>query len=338
MKTELFNFELPAEFIAKAPVVPRDHCKLLVYDTSRDEIYHKRFFELPEFLNPNDLLVLNSSKVIAARVVFAIDGSKKEVFILRNLGGGKYVVMVKPGRFFQTKRKIEIGGGRALEVLSVNEDGTRNVKVNFELESIGEVPLPPYIQNENIKFEDYQTIYAKTLGSVAAPTAGLHFTEELFAKLKNKGVVLEEVTLHVGLGTFLPVKAKSIKDHFMHKEIFSLEEKVVDQVQDTKLAGGKVVAVGTTSVRVLETVAKTDFKNLSGETDIFIYPKGHDWKVVDGLVTNFHLPKSTLLMLVASFLEHKGVRDPVKKLLDLYEVAKKNGYRFYSFGDAMFIF
>lgn len=338
MKTALFDYQLPKCFIANEPVSKRDQSRLLIYDTSVDRVYHKKFFEIGKFLNSTDVLVLNSSKVIPARVRFKIAGAQKEIFILKNLGHGGYEVLVKPGKFFRPGRIIEISHGRKVEILRVNGDGTRIIRVNFELESMGIIPLPPYIDNEDIDFESYQTVYAKEPGSVAAPTAGLHFTKSLIKKIEARGIRFEKVLLHVGLGTFLPVKSETLDGHLMHREFFDVSKSTLQNLQAVRASGGRVIAVGTTTVRVLESAAKFNFKNLKGETNIFIYPGAHDWKFVDGLVTNFHLPKSTLMMLVASFLENKGVKRPIKKLLDLYELAKQEKYRFYSFGDAMFIY
>ncbi len=334
MKTSLFSYDLPDSFIANEPVEPRDHSKLLVFDTSKNKIYH----EIAEFLSEKDLLVLNRSRVIPARVKFFDDGKEREIFILRNLGNFVYEVLVRPGRFFRPGKIVEFGGGRRVEVLSMNVDGSRQVLSNFELECMGSAPLPPYVKNQKIDFERYQTVYSKDEGSVAAPTAGLHFTRDLISNLKTKGIDFAQVVLHVGLGTFLPVKVDNVEDHFMHKEFYSLEKEAADAILSAKNCRNRVIAVGSTSVRVVETAFKDVPFKLSGETDIFIRPGAHDWKIVDGMITNFHLPKSSLMMMVASFLESKGVKDPVNRLLGLYELAKSENYRFYSFGDAMFIF
>lgn len=338
MLTKLFDFELPDSFVAQNPALPRDHCKLLVYDTSRDEILHKHFFEIADFLSEDDLLVLNKSKVIPARIRFLKGGKQCEIFILKKLKNHLYEVMVRPGKLFTIGNKIHVGDDVFVEVLGIDDSGLRIVKANVDLEKIGELPLPPYIKNSSASFSDYQTVFASEKGSVAAPTAGLHFTKPLIERLKNFGVTFEKVLLHVGLGTFNPIKSEKTEDHFMHSEHYELDCETARNLNDARSKGKRIVAVGTTSVRVLETCYKGCFEASLGETNIFIHPGNYKWKAVDALITNFHLPKSTLLMLVASFLEHKGVERPVEKLLGLYETAKQNDYKFYSFGDAMFIF
>ncbi len=332
MKTELFDFDLPERFIAQNPVTPRDHSRLFVYDSQSDEVSHRKFFELDEFVSKGDVLVLNKSKVLPARVKF--DG--KEVFVLKKEMPGKYLAMVRPGRFFKEGREFEISDVNC-RVLEVNDDGTRLIEADGDLYELGQAPLPPYIKGNKSDFAKYQTVYAEDEGSVAAPTAGLHFTEDLLEKLVRNGVHVEKLILHVGRGTFLPVTSEDVRDHVMHEELFEFSEGTASVLNESKKHGGRVFAVGTTSVRVLESTYDGGFSSKIGSTDIFIYPGQYKWKAVDCLITNFHLPKSTLIMLVASFLENKGIRHPVRKIKELYEIAKANEYRFYSFGDAMMI-
>ncbi|MEK7127039.1 MAG: tRNA preQ1(34) S-adenosylmethionine ribosyltransferase-isomerase QueA [Patescibacteria group bacterium] len=341
MKTSLFDYNLPKEFIAKNPVVPRDSSKLLVYDSSKNKVFHKHFYDLKDLLSPNDLLVLNRSKVIPARILFGTNDVEREIFILKKIVAGKFQVLVKPGKFFSEGKKFLLNKKVSCEVIGINEDGSRIIKANTDLiefsMKFGTVPLPPYIKDSLAKAGQYQTVYAKEKGSVAAPTAGLHFTKPLLNTLKNKGVSVETVLLHVGQGTFTPVTTEDISKHKMHTEEFEVSGTVAKRLNEAKKNGKRIIAVGTTSVRVLESCYCGEFKPKFGETNIFIYPGNYKWKAVDALITNFHLPKSTLIMLVASFLEDKGVKNPVQKILDLYETAKKNNYRFYSFGDAMMI-
>lgn len=342
MKTSDFDFELPESCIALSPTAARDDCKLLVFDTHSGEIFHKRFFEIGEFLNAGDVLVWNRSKVVAARLIFSFDGKRREIFLIEKIEENLYQALVKPGRFFKIGRKFELVSGLFAEVKEIFEDGTRLILfsgVDFakKIEKLGQIPLPPYIKSELKDPDDYQTIYAKEEGSVAAPTAGLHFTKELVEALRRKGIDFQEVILHVGRGTFLPVDSEKIEDHVMHGEKFEMPFVTAENLNKAINCDRRIIAVGTTSVRVLESNFEDKFSSSNGETDIFIYPGKYKWKCVDGLITNFHLPKSTLIMLVASFLEHKGVVDPVKKILDLYKLAKDNDYRFYSFGDAMLL-
>ena len=342
MKLEAFDFVLPEDLIAQNPVVPRDSSKMLVYDSATDQIFDKHFRDLPSVLSSKDVLVLNRSKVRDARILFKVNGSVKEIFVLRKVEVDFYRCMVRPGKWFSVGRKGEIKGLK-FEVKSVLDDGTRLILFNSEkgvekmLAEVGNVPLPPYIKHSQASDDQYQTVYADNLGSVAAPTAGLHFTEELFEKLDVAGVKREKVTLHVGRGTFLPVSSGDIEDHEMHSERYEFTKDSADKLNGYLKEGKDVVAVGTTSVRVLESNFKDNgFQEGFGETDIFIYP-GYEWKAVNKLITNFHLPKSTLLMLVSSFLESKGCEDGVKKVMEIYEHAMKNEYRFYSFGDGMII-
>lgn len=334
VRTADYDYELPAECIANNPMIPRDHSRLLVYDSLKDEIHHKRFFDICDLLRPGDCLVVNRSKVIPARIEF--DGS--EIFLLKKVSDRSWSCLVRPGKRFFEGVKFDVRDGVSGEVESVLDDGSRVIKFFGDPLSIGKVPLPPYIKGSEADFSQYQTVYASEKGSVAAPTAGLHFTDDLISRLRGKGVLWEEVLLHVGRGTFMPVKSEFIQDHVMHKEFFEFTDSEAKLLNEVRASGGRIVAVGTTSVRVLESCfVDGEFKAHIDETGIFIFPGSHDWNAVDSLVTNFHLPKSTLLMLVASFLEHVGVSDGRAKVLDIYEVAKREGYRFYSFGDAMII-
>lgn len=342
MKTVDFDFELPDDCIAQQPTIPRDHCRLMIYDTANDVVYHKLFYEIVDFLDSEDVLVVNRSKVIPARIKFEVNGSEKEIFLLKDLGEGRCEALVRPGKFFKVGALGQIDGFK-WQVESINEDGTRiiffNQGIDTVLAKLGKIPLPPYINSDPDVFADhYQTVYARESGSVAAPTAGLHFTKDLLELLKQRGVCEQEVVLHVGRGTFLPVTSENVQDHLMHSESFEFPTSTADGLNNAKESGKRIVAVGTTAVRVLESnYFDGKFHGGNGSTDIFIYPGSYSWKCVDKLITNFHLPKSSLLMLVSSFLENKGVKDPVKKLLCLYELAKTQGYRFYSFGDAMLV-
>ncbi len=335
LRTDDFDFDLPKKFIAQSPVFPRDHSKLMIIDSKNGKVYHKHFYDIYEVLNEDDVLVVNRSKVIPARILFKINGKQKEIFILKDFGGFKYKALVFPGKFFKEGRKFDLNESEG-EVLEVLCDGSRIMQFDQDIAKYGMTPVPPYIDDKNTPMTDYQTVYAKEKGSVAAPTAGFHFTKDLLRELAGKGVDIEEVILHVGRGTFLPVSADKVEEHVMHSEFFEMPEKAADALDEAKRAGKRIVAVGTTSVRVLESCFEDGFAPKVAETDIFIYP-GYKWKAVDCLITNFHLPKSTLVMLVASFLENKGVENPVEKILELYEIAKKEGYRFYSFGDSMMI-
>lgn len=351
MNLEDFNYSLPKSFIAQNPAEPRDHSRLMVYDSERDEVFHRKFFEIEEFLQPNDIFVVNRSKVIPARILFDCDGRECEIFLLRKIEGGQYEVLMRPGKVFQKEVEVPISSDLVCRVLDVCPDGARIVEflpasdvssdfdIDLELEKLGNPPFPPYISESSAGFDQYQTVYAREKGSVAAPTAGLHFTDDLMLKLKNRGIDFSEVLLHVGRGTFAPVTTDKIEDHVMHTEIFELPAATATRLNAARADGRRLISVGTTSVRVLETCFDKNrdaFVPQKSATDIFIYP-GYDWKCVDILLTNFHLPKSTLLMLCSSFLESKGVQDPVRKLMELYELAKDEEYRFFSFGDAMLI-
>lgn len=339
MKKSDFDFYLPEELIAQTPLEKRDRSRLLVLDKVTGALEHRHFYELPEFLNEGDCLVLNNSRVLPARLIGAREtGGAVELVLLRDLGEGRWECLSRPGRKTKPGTKLVFGGGElTAEVESVAEGGNRIVRFDYEgiflevLERLGKMPLPPYIKEELNDPERYQTVYSRELGSAAAPTAGLHFTQELLDKIAAKGVKVCYVTLHVGLGTFRPVKEDEIEQHEMHSEFCIVPEDTARIISETKQCGGRVVAVGTTSCRTLESFAKDDgtIEPSSGWTDIFIYP-GYKFKCIDALVTNFHLPESTLIMLVSALAGREHV-------LNAYKVAVEERYRFFSFGDAMFI-
>lgn len=348
MKTSDFDYVLPDSSIAQNPASPRDACKLLIYKAREDVIEHCHFYDLPNFLTKNDVLVLNKSKVVPARILFRMNGSLREIFLLKQISLNIYEVLLKPARNFKVGIPVKVNDELECSVLEVMPDGRRIVSFNLlrgsnlnsVLFKLGSMPLPPYIKNSKAVFEDYQTVFAADEGSKAAPTAGLHFTRELMSKLITMGVDIEEVILHIGLGTFAPVVAESLSEHKMHFEDYILPQNVADNLNAAVVQKKRIIAVGTTSVRVLESsydVSRSAFIPASSNTNIFIYPGSYEWKVVDALITNFHLPKSTLIMLVASFLESREVKDPVKKILSIYNLAVKEGYKFFSFGDAMMI-
>ncbi len=339
MKKSDFDFYLPEELIAQTPLEKRDSSRLLVLDKATGALEHRHFYELPEFLNEGDCLVLNNSRVLPARLIGAREtGGAVELVLLRDLGEGRWECLSRPGRKTKPGTKLVFGGGElTAEVESVAEGGNRIVRFDYEgiflevLERLGKMPLPPYIKEELNDPERYQTVYSRELGSAAAPTAGLHFTQELLDKIAVKGVKVCYVTLHVGLGTFRPVKENEIEQHEMHSEFCIVPEDTAQIISETKQCGGRVVAVGTTSCRTLESFAKDNgtIEPSSGWTDIFIYP-GYKFKCIDALVTNFHLPESTLIMLVSALAGREHV-------LNAYKVAVEERYRFFSFGDAMFI-
>jgi S-adenosylmethionine:tRNA ribosyltransferase-isomerase len=343
MRTEDFDFDLPQKFIAQDPVVPRDSSKMFAFDTSAETVKHLNFRDLGSLLGQNDCLLLNSSKVIPARILFTFEGKELEIFLLNKLGAFEYRCLVRPGKLFGIDRKFSLSSNVGCVVLEVYGDGTRRILFDstFDLSSFGDTPLPPYIKNSSASTEQYQTVYSDNEGSVAAPTAGLHFTDRLLADLSDSGVQIERATLHVGRGTFLPVSADRLEDHKMHAESYSLNNETAASLNLARLKGKRFIAVGTTGVRILESTfdaLTNSFVPADSSTELFIYPGAYNWKTVDALITNFHLPKSTLIMLVASFLESKGVSDGRSKILELYEMAKSENYRFYSFGDSMFIY
>lgn len=339
MKTHDFWYELPEELIAQTPLEQRDASRLLVLDRVSGDINHRHFYDVIDYLKPGDCLVMNDSRVLPARLLgHRPTGGAVEVLLLRDLGDKKWECLCKPGRKMQPGNEVIFGDGElTATVLEVREDGNRVVEFHYEgiflevLERLGKMPLPPYIKAELSNQERYQTVYSKEVGSAAAPTAGLHWTPELLEKAREKGVKLAFVTLHVGLGTFRPVKAEEISEHHMHAELCMLSQETADILNETKRAGGRVICVGTTSCRTLESLVSEDgtFEAKSKWTDIFIFP-GYTFKAMDGLITNFHLPESTLVMLVSAFAGREHV-------LAAYEEAVRERYRFFSFGDAMCI-
>ena len=338
MRTEDFDYELPEELIAQTPVEPRDASRLLVYKRGEEKIQHLHFYDLSDMLKAGDLLVRNNTRVLPARIFcFTKNGGKVEILLLKRLNLTDWEVLVKPGKKARPGVQLVVNGELSLTVLATGEEGSRIVRFIFDgvfediLSKVGETPLPPYIHEKLKDKERYQTVYSKIEGSAAAPTAGLHFTPELFEKLQKKGVEVADVLLHVGLGTFRPVKEEDIADHKMHTEYYKIDEETAEKINRAKREGRRVIAVGTTSVRTLESAADENgfVKAGEGNTDIFIYP-GVKIKCVDALITNFHLPKSTLIMLVSAFCGRE-------QTLEIYKTAVKERYRFFSFGDAMFI-
>lgn len=340
MKTSDFYYDLPKELIAQTPVEPRDSSRLMLVDRSTGEISHRHFYEIIDNLNPGDLLVANDSRVLPARIYGVKDetGARVEFLLLRQLTGNRWETLCKPGKKAREGASFTFGDGLLkATVAEVKDDGNRIVDFECDenffatLDKIGQMPLPPYITEELKDKERYQTVYSHELGSAAAPTAGLHFTTELMQRIKDKGVSIAYVTLHVGLGTFRPVKVDDVTNHKMHSEHYEIPEETARLINETKKNGGRVIAVGTTSCRTLESVASFygEIKPCEGFTDIFIYP-GYKFKVLDGLITNFHLPESTLIMLVSAFAGYDNV-------MNAYKTAVEEKYRFFSFGDAMFI-
>ena len=340
MKTSDFNFDLPEELIAQTPLERRDASRLLVLDKATGETAHMHFYDLPKLLRPGDCLVLNDSRVLPARLLGhrAPGGGAVEVLLLIDRGEKVWECLVRPGRKVRTGAKLSFGDGAlTAEVTEVLENGNRLIRFDYEgifletLEKLGKMPLPPYIKAELNDPERYQTVYSREVGSAAAPTAGLHFTRELLAELQAMGVRLAYVTLHVGLGTFRPVKEDEITDHEMHSEYCMISKETSDIINDTRKNGGRVICVGTTSCRTIESWAAEDgtLKESAGWTNIFIYP-GYKFKVLDCLITNFHLPESTLVMLVSALAGREHI-------LSAYQEAIEQRYRFFSFGDAMFI-
>ena len=336
-----FYYELPQELIAQDPLPDRSGSRLLLLDRKTGETEHHIFRDIVDYLNPGDCLAVNNTKVIPARLIGSREGTgaKIEVLLLKRGEDDVWETLVKPGKKAKPGTKILFGGGLLTgEVLEVIEDGNRKIRFQYEgifeeiLDQLGQMPLPPYIMHQLKDKNRYQTVYAKHDGSAAAPTAGLHFTPELLRKIEEKGVLIAHVTLHVGLGTFRPVKVENILEHHMHSEFYMVEEEQARLINETKKQGGRVIAVGTTSCRTLESAAGEDgiLKAGSGWTDIFIYP-GYEFRLTDGLITNFHLPESTLMMLVSAL----AGRD---RIMNAYAEAVKERYRFFSFGDAMFIY
>ena len=339
MKTKDFWYDLPEELIAQTPLERRDASRLMVMDRLTGAVTHRHFYDLIDYLKPGDCLVMNDSRVLPARLLgHRPTGGAVEVLLLRDLGNKHWECLCKPGRKMQAGSEVIFGNGElTATVREVREDGNRIVEFHYEgiflevLERLGRMPLPPYIKAELEDQERYQTVYSREVGSAAAPTAGPHFTKELLEKIREKGVKEAFVTLHVGLGTFRPVKAEEVTDHHMHAELCMMNAETAELLNRTKAEGGRIICVGTTSCRTLESLVNEDgtFQAASKWTDIFIYP-GYTFKAMDGLITNFHLPESTLVMLVSAFAGREHV-------LAAYEEAVRQRYRFFSFGDAMCI-
>lgn len=340
MRVEDFNFELPQELIAQRPLEKRDASRLMKIDRATGEITHSVFHDITKFLKSGDCLVLNNTRVIPARLIGQREdsGARVEFLLLKRLSQRQWEAIVYPGKKVRPGKTIVFGGGElAARVLEVKEDGNRVVEFTYEgvfeqvLDRLGEMPLPHYITEKLTDKERYQTVYSKYDGSAAAPTAGLHFTPQLLERIEDMGVELAYLTLHVGLGTFRPVKAQTVEEHVMHSEWYHIDEIAAQKINRCKERGGRVIAVGTTSCRTLESVGDERgwVKATSGETNIFIYP-GYRFKVLDGLITNFHLPQSTLIMLVSAFLGYENT-------MEAYRTAVEEKYRFFSFGDSMMI-
>ena len=342
MKTSDFYYDLPQELIAQTPLERRDASRLMTLNIEDGSVEHKHFYDIIDYLNPGDCLILNDSRVLPARIygIKEETGARVEFLLLRNHGNDIWETLAGPGKKARIGSRFSFGDGKLrCEVVDIIEEGNRLVHFEYEgnnffsiLDEIGQMPLPPYIKEKLEDKERYQTVYSHELGSAAAPTAGLHFTEELLEKISRKGIKIGYVTLHVGLGTFRPVSADNILDHKMHSEHYYMPQSTADLINETKANGGRVISVGTTSCRTIETVAKVEgrFCESSGWTDIFIYP-GFEFKGIDCLITNFHLPESTLVMLVSALAGRENI-------LNAYRIAVEERYRFFSFGDAMFIY
>lgn len=339
MKTSDFYFDLPESLIAQTPLEDRSSSRLMVINRDTHQIEHKRFYDVIDRLHSGDCLVLNNTKVIPARLFGTKDtGAVVEFLLLKRLSANQWETLVKPGKKAKVGTQFSFGDGKlTCEVIAVGDEGSRIIEFSYEgvfeaiLDELGSMPLPPYITAKLEDAKRYNTVFAKHDGSAAAPTAGLHFTEELLQKAIDKGVKIAYVTLHVGLGTFRPVKVDDVNHHKMHSEYYMLDEENAKIINDCKAAGGRVISVGTTSTRTIETIADSNglLRAQSGWTEIFIYP-GYQFKVVDGLITNFHLPESTLIMLVSALVDRETI-------LDAYKIAVEDSYRFFSFGDAMMI-
>ena len=339
MRTDDFDYNLPEELIAQVPIKERDHSRLLVLDKSTGEIKHERFDHIINYLNKGDVLVINNTKVLPARIIGTKEDTNAviEVLMLKDLGNNRWECLSKPAKRIKIGTVVKFSDELSAKCVGIGEEGIREFEFIYNgifleiLERLGEMPLPPYI-HEKLKDKDrYQTVYAKEVGSAAAPTAGLHFTKELLDKIKEKGILIEEITLHVGLGTFRPVSVEDVTKHKMHSEFYTMNKETADALNKAKKEGRRIISVGTTTTRTLETILRDnpEFKEISGWTDIFIYP-GFKFKAIDGLITNFHLPKSTLIMLVSAFASKEYI-------MKAYEEAVNEKYRFFSFGDAMFI-
>lgn len=340
MKVSDFYFELPEELIAQYPLEKRDSSRLMVLDKKTGEIEHRKFHDILEYLNEGDTLVLNNTRVLPARLIGEKEetGGKIEFLLLKRIEGDKWECLAKPGRKAKVGTVFTFGEGKLKAIVrEIGEEGNRIIEFKYDgifeqvLDELGQIPLPPYIHEKLEDKERYQTVYSKEKGSAAAPTAGLHFTEELLKEIKDKGVNIAYLTLHVGLGTFRPVKVDDVNNHVMHSEYYHLDKENAELINKTKEAGNRVIAVGTTSSRTLETIGDENgrVREQSGWTDIFIYP-GYKFKIVDNLITNFHLPESTLIMLVSALAGQDNI-------MNAYNTAVKEKYRFFSFGDSMFI-
>ena len=343
LATSDFYYDLPEKLIAQSPSEKRDECRLMVVDRSSEDVSHKIFKDVIDYLRPEDILVVNSSKVIPARIIGKTDktGGDIELLLLKNLGEGKWETLVRPGKRAKVGASFTFGEHLCAKVEDIIDGGNRIVTLSYDenkyssiyeaLDEVGNMPLPPYITKKLENKNDYQTVYAKTEGSAAAPTAGLHFTKELLEKIREKGAGIAEVTLHVGLGTFRPVKVDKIEEHLMHSEHFTVTPEVAREINERRAKGGRIIAVGTTSCRVLESASdeKGILHSIDADTAIFIYP-GYKFKATDALITNFHLPESTLLMLVSALAGKE-------RMMDAYKTAVEEEYRFFSFGDAMLI-
>ena len=339
MKTNNFDYHLPEELIAQTPILKRDESRLLIYDKQKKTIEHKSFKDIVDYLNSGDALVINDTKVLPARLFGkrSDTSGKIEILLLKRIKGDIWEILAKPAKRVHIGLQYSFGDKLSMSVIEEFNDGIRHVRLHYEgifeeiLDEIGVMPLPPYIHKKLEEKARYQTVYAVKNGSAAAPTAGLHFTEDLLKKIIDKGIIIEKVVLHVGLGTFRPVNVDNVETHKMHSEYYEVTKITAKRLNDVRKNGGEIICVGTTSVRTLETV--TDSNGIvhegKGDTDIFIYP-GYKFKAADAIITNFHLPKSTLLMLVSAFISRE-------ETLDIYKKAVEERYRFFSFGDAMFI-
>ena len=339
MKTDDFDYFLPEELIAQTPLKERDHSRLLILNKDTGEIIHERFDNIINYLSKDDVLVINNTKVLPARLVGVKEETDAviEVLLLKDLGNNVWECLCKPAKRVKIGTIINFNDILKLECTDIKDDGIRYFKFIYNgilmeiLDKLGEMPLPPYIHEKLSDKDRYQTVYAKEVGSAAAPTAGLHFTKELLEKIKAKGIIVEEITLHVGLGTFRPVQVDDVTKHKMHSEYYMMSKETADTLNKAKKEGKRIISVGTTTTRTLETIMNLygEFKECSGNTDIFIYP-GFKFKGIDALITNFHLPKSTLIMLVSALAGKENI-------MNAYKIAVENKYRFFSFGDAMFI-
>ena len=339
MKTSDFDYNLPEKLIAQTPIKDRDHSRLLIMDRKTGELEHKTFSDIIDYLNPGDILVLNNTKVLPARLIgHKVDTDAViEVLMLKDLGEDTWECLTKPARRVKIGTIVKFSDELSAKCIYEGEEGIRHYKFIYNgifleiLDRLGEMPLPPYIHEKSKDKDRYQTVYAKELGSAAAPTAGLHFTKDLLKKIKEKGILIEEITLHVGLGTFRPVEVEDVNNHKMHSEFYTMSKETANVLNKAKKDNRRIVSVGTTTTRTVETIMNLygEFKECSGWTDIFIYP-GYEFKAIDALITNFHLPKSTLVMLVSAFSSKENI-------INAYNEAVKEKYRFFSFGDAMFI-